>query len=198
MDDSAHRQRAASVALIAAALIVVALGTWGRLNPGDLVWVGRLLDHPVAFGTIALLLAAWGLARLTGRRWVQVLVLTGAVLVAAAWALVGSVLVALSGDGEIVATESAPDAAYVAVVRSTSSGFIDPAWVVSIRQTSGLTAREHEIGCLDGDDPEGTFRAVRWIDAERLEVRTSGHVAIVRVDPATGRPVAVRGDAWGC
>ncbi|GAB3248803.1 hypothetical protein GCM10027425_05530 [Alteromonas gracilis] len=198
MDEIARRQGAASMGLIAVSLALVALGAWGRLDPQGFVWVDRLFDHPVLFGVLALMLTAWGLVRLTIRRWVQVSLWVAAACAVGLWVLVGSVLGELLGKGQVVAIEPAPDASYLVVVRSTSAGFVDPAWDVAIRQTSGLTAREFEIGCIDGDDPRHTFQDVRWVGPDVLQVRTSGHAAMVRVDPVTGEPGPVRGPIWSC
>lgn len=179
------------------AFVLVALGAWGWWNPGAFVLVDTLFNHVVLFGVLAALLAGYGLAALTHRVWLRMLVLVPALVVALLWGLIGAwVTITFGSDSEVEA--QAPDHNYKAVVASVSLG-IDPGWVVFIEQTGSLTAQRFEVGCISGDDPQYTFEEVSWSDdAGRLILTLDGHTVTVQVDPDTGAPEPVSDDAWNC
>jgi hypothetical protein len=179
------------------ALGLVALGSWGYFNPQRYVVVETFLNHVFVFGVLAALLAGWALGRLTRHRKVRVLLVTPAVIVACIWGLWGITLTVAFGGDDVVTQVPAPHSPYKAVVTSTPM-LIDPAWVISIRQTGSLTARDYEVGCINGDAPQYTFHDATWIDAEHLELELEGHTVTIRVDPNTGKPFPVSGDAWKC
>lgn len=174
------------------------LGAWGHHNPRDYVLVDRFLDHVYVFGVVAVLMVGAALALLTHRRWLQGLLAVGAALAAALWALVGTFIAPLFGAGDVEATAAVPNGDYTAVVRLSYLNAPDPAWIVSVRQTGSLTAREFDVGCIDGDDPQYTFREIRWADPEHLIVRVADHTSTVTVEETSGLPRPVSGRVWNC
>ena len=184
--------------MLAMALGLVALGSWGYLNPQNFILAHRFFDHVYSFGVVAALLAGVALASLTRRRWAQVSLVVAALLVACLWALFGFIVALLFGEGDVEATAAAPSSPYKAVVRLSYANAPDPSWIVSIQQTGSLTAREFEVGCINGDDPQYGFRRIRWADSEHLMVYVASHATTVRVDPTSGKPLPVSGEVWNC
>ncbi len=175
----------------------MALGSWGLLNPQNFALVDRLFDNIYLVVSVATLLAGAALALLARHRWLAVVFVAPVVLVACLWATFGAGSVPLFEDDEIEATAAAPSGEYRAVVRS-SIDVIDPVWIVSIQQTGSLTAREFKVGCINGDDPQYTFRRIRWTDPEHLTVRLFDHISTVTVDRESGKPSPVSGEVWNC
>lgn len=125
------------LAMLAGALCLAGLGAFGYANPWHLRIVALLLGHPMAYGVLALLLAGFGLRELTHRSWLKVLLLGSATVAAALWGLPGLVAYSFSA-GPVVATARAGD---VEVLVRETSIVIDPAWIVTVRQTDPLLGR---------------------------------------------------------
>lgn len=178
-------------------LCLVGLGVFGYYNPSHLMLVDRLLDHVFVFGVAAVLIAAWGLTRALRRQWLSSVVWLVALVVAMMWVVVGAFTSALSSPGPIVAV-AAPHADYQVTVRATSDGVIDPAWAFSIRQTNGVLAKEWEIGCISGDNPNYSFEGVHWVDANTLIVSLFQEEVIVKVESNSGEPEPAVARPWGC
>jgi hypothetical protein len=183
-----------------AAILLVGGGSVGHFNPGGHVWVGRLLDHPFVFGVVALaLLGAAVYLALPARPGLGLFVACSCFFGAIAWAQAGTML--NDFDAQEVAAVSAPPALgvrYEVVVRSTSDGYIDPAWTLSIRQTSrGILNREWYVGCISGDAPWNSFKHVQWESPARLKVILQRGSAGVVVDRASGAPLERLGGVWG-
>jgi hypothetical protein len=98
-----------------------------------------------------------------------------AVILACLWALIGGIVTLVFDWTDAVAQVPAPDSPYKAVVTDVPATIPDPAWAISVRQTGSLTAKDSEIGCVSGDDPEYMFRKATWTDAEHLSVKLSRH-----------------------
>ena len=76
---------------------------------------------------------------------------------------------------------------------------IDPAYVVTIRQSRGLLSRQWPAGCLDGDVPSDGYASMDWTSDRELSVRTvDGRVLSVRVDLGTGQPLNQVQTGSGC
>ena len=113
------------------------------------------------------------------RRWTVPTMIVGPVV------LIG--LVALSvpwvGTGQVSAARS-PDGRSTVVV-TEALAVIDPVWEVRVRQNSGLLARQWYAGCVNGDDPNNTFKGIAWINDTTFEVLTdTGQPQRVSIDPA--------------
>lgn len=61
------------------------MGSLGVFYPGNLVWVGRFLEHRFVFGCLAAYLGGVGLMRLLSKRWLKFLVGFASLLVALVW-----------------------------------------------------------------------------------------------------------------
>lgn len=186
------------VFLVVGSLLLVLVGTLGARNPWALVWVERLFHHTFIFGLLAVLGFFVGLAVVfpnPGLR--QVLWGTG-VVVAFVW--VGLSWMTAAFDEPVVDTIPAPDGApFELVVRSSSDGVIDAAWVFEIRQTGSPLARYWEFGCMSDDAPWDAYQSARWEDGDRLTLKSVGGKEIsMRVNPETGEPVEPPGDPWTC
>jgi hypothetical protein len=120
------------------------------------------------------------------------------VAVAIAWALLGTAFAWSLGPNIVVAEEESPNGRYAVVVEE-QDGPLETYWHVSIRQTSGVLAREWNLGCLDGDNPAVSFRRAKWASSGRLRLKLLEHEVEVPVETNTGEPrVAAKASVWGC
>jgi len=186
--DEMRRPRRAS-ALVAAAFMLVGLGTVGVLYDGTLVWLNRL-EHPFLFGCVAAGAFGVGVCQLLPTGWLRVLVAVACIAVAGAWGLLGIFVVSVFGMSILpVAAADAPgDREYKAVVHEQPD-WIDTVWYVSIRQTRGPLSREWPAGCISNDptaDP--SIEHVTWQSPRRLLVTTRNAGITIFVDPRTGKP----------
>ena len=196
-----RRFRALGVCLIAGSVVVVAGGVLGAVNPGGFVWVGRLLHNTFVFGVVAALGFTVGCALLIRSRRLRTAVIVLGVVVAVVWALAGAYVWSLFRQPELMSV-SAPagsGSSYELVVRESSDGLLDPAWVLSIRQTGSPFAREWYLGCMSGDDPQAGFKSAEWRDRGNLLVTVeAGNTHTVTVDPSTGKPLGSDQHLWTC
>lgn len=127
---------------------------------------------PASFPTTTVLVIAAGacvcVAALTSRwdrgvKVVTVLLTTSAV---GALVLIGAVF--RVGTPESVRVS---DTNYEVLV-TEGLAVIDPLWIVSIRDTRGVFARESEIACINGDSPDNSLESV-VMDGEGRLVLTS-------------------------
>jgi hypothetical protein len=201
---SGERSRTAqllALCLVAGSLALVGLGALGAANPGGFVWIDRLLHHTFAFGVVAALGFSVGCALLVGWHWLRVVMIVLGAGLAGIWLLAGLYAWTMFHEPEIESV-SAPEgtgSSYELVVRESSDDILDPAWVLSIRQTGSLLAREWYLGCMSGDAAGTGFKSARWRDPSHLLVRAQGgRTRTVTVDPINGEPVASDPDLWTC
>ena len=81
--------------------------------------------------------------------------------VAVGWALLGAALAWALSPTKVVAEELSPNGQYAVVVEERD-GPLETYWHVSVRQTTGVWAREWKLGCLDGDNPAVASRRAQW------------------------------------
>lgn len=160
----------------------------GMVNPGSLVVVEIALDRPWILlpATLVLGIAAIGRSAMAG--WAKVIVVSGAVVTTG---FVGFILLFLIGpilgDSTVPAPDNRPYEAFVV----EGVAVIDPLWTISVRQRTGLLARQWDIGCVNGDDPANALHSVRWEAPQQLVLSTQEYgQVIVQVD-AHGQPVDV-------
>lgn len=190
---STPTRRRIGATLLVLALLVAAAGFVGVLNPGRLVWVERLLDHPYPLGIAAALLATVGVRILLVRQVPRIAV--GAVFLAIAlgWGLAWMMS---PRDGGSVATAQGPDRAdYEAVVHRAGSDD-EPAWRISVRQTGSLMAREWVVGCVPKEGSDGEFGRLLWTAPDQLVIVLERERLRISVDPTSGEPDRGRGPAW--
>ena len=174
----------------------MALGVVGVLTSSTtFVWVNRLIDHPFLLGT-----AAAGCVG-TGLFWLQALgrraLLVSCVAVGLPWGALALFLApVLTNEARAVVAAPPGPVDYEVVVREATDGWIDPAWVLSIRQRDGLLAREWSVGCISGDASNHAYEGVLWERRSRLTVVTDRGPVVVPVDTNTGKPLAVTGYPW--
>ena len=187
--------------MIGGSLGLVAAGAVGHWNDGALVWVDRLLNHPFVFGVVAAIGFTTGCALLVPRLWLRSMLIVSGVLVAGFWTMAGWYVHVMWAEPERLSV-AAPDgsgSSYEVVVRDSSDGVIDYAWVLSIRQTGSLVAREWYVGCMSDDAPWNAFKGVTWEDRGRLVVAAhGGKTFTVAVDPTSGRPLDPERSPWTC
>ncbi|GGK20203.1 hypothetical protein GCM10010124_11040 [Pilimelia terevasa] len=168
------------------ALAAAAAGLWGFWNPGDYLYVERLLHHPWGFASFAAALTAAAVVLGvpgTGARWV-VGGLTG--LLALLLASVGLLLwLTFGGDSRYVdAPEHRPYRLEVAEV-----GSLDPLHLVYVESTGLAARRLGQLGCFDADSPMDALVSARWNGPAEVILETGdGREHPVPVDPGTGRP----------
>lgn len=190
---STPTRRRIGVSLLVLALLLAVVGFVGVLNPGRLVWVARLLDHPYPIGVAAALLATVGVRVLLVRQVPRIALGSVFLAVALGWAMAWAMS---PRDGGSVATARGPDRAdYEAVVHGAGSDD-EPAWRISVRQTGSLMAREWVVGCVPQDGPDGDFGRLLWTAPDQLVVVLQRDRLRIAVDPATGEPDRGRGPAW--
>jgi hypothetical protein len=194
--DGMARRR--GVYLVAGSLLLVLVGAVGAKNPWALVWVEWLFHHTFIFGLLALVVFFVGLAVVFPNPVLrQVLWGVGAV-VGFLWVVFSWMTAAF--DEPVVETIPAPERApYELVVRESSDGFIDAAWVFEIRQTGSPLARYWEFGCMSDDAAGDAYESARWESADRLTlVPRRGRDITIQVNPRTGEPVEPSGQPWTC
>lgn len=190
---TAGRARRWGAVLMVLALLVAAGAVLGVFNPGQLVWVERLLDHPYPMLCASAVLVTVGF-RLWSRRAVLRFVV-GVVCLASAIGWASAWLLSPRDEGAVGTTPAPDRARYEAVVRPAGSDD-DPAWRVSVRQTGSLLAREFPVGCLRQDEPAGEVQPVRWAAPDRLVVLLDDGFVAITVDPTDGRPERGTGRGW--
>jgi hypothetical protein len=84
----------------------------------------------------------------------------------------------------------------VEAVERDGADVIDPTWRVSIRQNSGLLARDWKVGCFSGDTGQYNFDHVERDGRSTLVVTILRGSTTVVVNPATGRPRPVTDPKW--
>jgi hypothetical protein len=187
-----------ALAFYSVALLLTALATLGVFNPGGYVVVSVLFDHPFLFGVAVL--AALGVACWVGPGLVAVRA-TGLVLAAVAgfgYATFGALnWMAGSPQHEVVSQRGPAGQLEFRVIQGRQ--VIDTVWELRVRRPGGLLSKEWSAGCLNGDDPDDGFVAVKWIDPESVAVSVAdGRVLRVDLDPATGRPLRPVVTGAGC
>jgi hypothetical protein len=184
--------------LVVGSFLLVLVGTLGASNPWALVWVERLFHHTFIFGFLALVGFFVGLAALFPSPVLRQVLWGGGVVVAFLW--VGLSWMAAAFDEPVVDRVPAPGgASYELLVRSSSDGFIDAAWVFEIQQTGSPVARYWEFGCMSDDAPGDGYQSARWEGRDRLILQAvRGKEITVEVDPTTGEPVEPSRDPWTC
>jgi hypothetical protein len=189
------------VVLFASSLVLVAAGVLGVFNPGHFVWVERLLDHPFVFGVVAALSLARACWMLIPWPWVEVPLVVAAGVVALLWGLLGVVFFSVFDEPEVLSLP-APEgagASYELVVRQGDDDIIDVGWMLTIRQTDGLLAREWDLGCMTNDAGWKPAHKIRWLDRGHLVVQSDvGGAFNVDVDPESGEPVSPGDLPWTC
>jgi hypothetical protein len=194
MINASRSQVALAVSLMVPALVLVAVGLIGHHNPYHLVMATRWLDHVFVYGVVAALMFGLGLTILLPRV-PRVLIATLVVLVALPWAALGALESEFSPEDLAIARAPVGlGSDYEAVARAVSSGVIDPAWTISVRQTGGLLAREWQA-CYIEENPQ--FASLRWESRTRLVVTTSQGDVSIRVRARDGHP-AVAHDGQIC
>lgn len=186
------------VFLVVGSLLLVLVGTVGAKNPWALVWVERLFHHTFIFGLLALVGFFVGLAVVFPNPVLRQVLWGVGVVVGFLWVVFSWMTAAF--DEPVVETIPAPHVApYELVVRSSSDGFIDAAWVFEIRQTGSPLARYWEFGCMSDDAPGNAYKSARWESGDRLIlVAEDGKEITLQVDPSTGEPVEPAGRPWTC
>lgn len=193
MTDRPRARRRLGLILLVLALLVATAGFVGVLNPGRLVWVERILDHPYPLGIAAALLATVGFRVLLVRQLPRIALGSVFLAIALGWAMAWAMS---PRDGGSVATARGPDRAdYEAVVHAAGSDD-DPVWRISVRQTGSLMARQWVVGCVPQDGPDGVFGAVTWTAPDQLVVVLEHDRLRVSVDAGTGQPDRGRGPSW--
>ena len=184
--------------LVAGSLLLVMVGTVGARNPWALVWVERLFHHTYIFGLFALIAFFVGLAVLLPRPSLRPVMWVAGFVVSFLWTVVGLYIATFHEPA--IDTIPAPDGAgFELVVRSSSDGVINPAWVFEIRQTGSPLARYWQFGCMSGDAPRNGYRSARWEGTERLVLTAvHGNEVRVEVNPDTGEPVEPSDNPWTC
>lgn len=170
--------------LVAAVLLTVAVGL-GQARLGGFValsWLDRpILPKALIMGLVALgfWVAPWPMAaRAT-------LVGTIAVLVAGG-TLLGLSLISSTG-GNVWNRYRAPDGDRELRVRDGGGFGIDPILELRVRSGSGLTEREWDLGCINGD--RDWLLDVEWTGAQELRLHLKRADPIdVGLDASTGRP----------
>lgn len=192
-DRSGRARRRWGLTLLVLAVLVTAAAVVGVFNPGHLVWVERALHHPYPMLFAGAVLFALGF-RLWSRRVILRFVV-GAVSLACAIGWASAWVLSPREEGAL-ATAPAPDRGkYEAVVRPAGSDD-DPTWVVSVRQTESLLAREWPVGCVKPPVAGSAGEHVRWAGPDRLVVELVDGDLDVAVDPRTGRPERGTGPGW--
>jgi len=166
---------------------MVLLTMLGVSNPGNFVLFDRLSNDLLVLLTVgyALLVTSTATAR-TLPAVAKFVLVTAQILLGLMFApLAGMMFSGFSGGSSTV---PAPDGhAYEAVIQE-GTAMIDPIWVISVRQRSGLLARVWEVGCLSGDDPVNALDTVRWDGPARLIIQTSDHGRVIVDVSPTGLP----------
>jgi hypothetical protein len=186
------------VLLVAGSLLLVLVGTVGAKNPWALVWVEWLFHHTFIFGLLALVGFFVGLAVVFPNPVLRRVLWGVGVVVGFLWVAFSWMTAAF--DEPVVETIQAPEGApYELVVRSSSDGFIDGAWVFEIRQTGSPLARYWEFGCMSDDAPGSAYKSARWESSDLLIlVAKDGNDITIKVEPSTGEPVEPTGHLWTC
>ncbi len=146
------------------------------------------------------MLTGFGLFLVLRPQWLRVVALTSCLTVGLAWGTLG-LYVAPVLAGETLAVVAAPDGPgvdYEVVVREGSDGWLDPAWDLTIRQRSGLFAREWTLGCISGDDPHRHDRALLAADSamQKPTPPTREQVADLWREVASGVTSREAASAW--
>ena len=111
-----------------------------------------------------------------------------AIVIVLAFALMLTALASVFFEDFAATRYASPDGRSVVVVTEGSFG-IDPAWTVTVRESSTLLARTWELGCFNGDDPDNGLESVRWVSPTLVEaVAESGLAYQVEIDPTNAKP----------
>jgi hypothetical protein len=187
------------VFLVVGSLLLVLVGTVGAKNQWALVWVERLFHHTFIFGLLALVGFFVGLGVVFPNRVLRQVLWGVGVVVAFLWVVFSWMTAATFGEPVVETVPAPDDAPLELVVRSSSDGFIDGAWVFEIRQTDSPLARYWEFGCMSDDAPGNAYNSARWESRDRLIlVARGGRELTIQVDPSTGEPVEPTGHPWTC
>jgi hypothetical protein len=154
-------------------------------------WRGLLVLEPVTSHPLLLVVAGCvlGLVAVKGWRsgWPRTTALVVLAVLAGFSGLVGGVTTWWdAGLGETRSTS--PDGRAVLVV-AEGIAVIDPLWIVSVREPSGVLVRVRPVACFNGDDPNNSLTSATWVSADRVRlVAGSGQEFLVTVDLAAGQP----------
>lgn len=170
-------------AALAALLIVAAVV--GGIRPGNFVVLGWL-DRPFVFGVLAFLLSALAFWLALRDRVARVVLAVVLVVCAGIWGAFGSLATALGDDLKELSRHRSPGGSHELVLYR-GYNVIDPTWELRLRSGSGLTTREWDLGCVNGDAENLT--AIEWTGPDELRVNLAirGEMDIA-LEPATGRP----------
>ncbi|MFC6712733.1 hypothetical protein [Branchiibius cervicis] len=89
-------------------------------------------------------------------------------------------LLVTSGTGMPDRRLLSPDSSTVLIVENDAA-MIDPIWPVRLEQTSGLTAKYWDIGCINGDYLE--YTGAQWMSDSLIEFTISGERVPLQVGP---------------
>ena len=192
--------------MILIAVVLVGLYELGDSDPGNWVALKKGLDHGPAMVLAALILAMVAILRLHARtrpsRFARGfgVVLLGLMITAELF-LNFVVNGLLAQQWHVTRHVAAPDGRPDQLLVYRGMDVIDPLWALSIRQGRGLTAREWNFACINGDDPEFGLYSVAWDGPTRIVVVTGADTKqthVVNIDGTSGRPTG-RADTWdGC
>jgi hypothetical protein len=177
--------------LVAVAGLLIVAAVVGAIDPGGLLIVQRVLDHPVPLAATAasLLVAAGGLRRSPFQPWVAVLL----AVTALGWlvALIPDPFAALDGSS-VVNRMPAPEGKPYRAIMVQPNDWSGPHETVLIQSGHGVRTRQWVAAC----EGEYELKTASWIGPGQLSItlqddddpHRNGETFVIRVDPDSGRP----------
>ncbi|MFB7470849.1 hypothetical protein [Kitasatospora sp. NPDC056184] len=178
------------------AAVLVGAAALGRANRGSggLLVLRQWLDHSALFGTLVLVLVFVGVLTARWNLWARIVLggVTGVFLLGAAlvWVFFGWLLT----DGErVIHSETAPERTDRRLVVEEGHAMIDPYWIVSVDEGSGLGKRRWHLAYVNGDwqgRPE-----VVWDGPDRIRLVKMKETVLIGIGP-DGAPDRTADDAY--
>lgn len=177
MPDFGWHRRPVRVATAVAA-VALALTSWGLWNPGNMLYVDRLFNHPVLGGFVVvcavLVIVGWAVPT----RWVRwpLVVVLGSAACLFGLAAAFAVLMAdwVGSPTEVV---RGPDGDVVAEVRDVGL-FVDPSYRVVLVRHDGLLSRELVLG-----DVGEWYEDIRFDDGTTLVIKVGANELWIAFNP---------------
>ncbi|MCY0925028.1 hypothetical protein OTB20_02150 [Streptomyces sp. H27-H1] len=189
MDHTRYRRPSAGLLLgVAGALVATGTAAFLQDHPGGLVLLGRIREHLVLLGWLAL--AALTGAVLLGleKSAARIALCVPLLVLGIPFVLMAGVLSGPAGPSEETRSESAPGRTDRRLVVEEGSAMIDPLWSVYVHEGGWPLERRWPVGHFNGDDPDNELREVVWTAPDRIRMTTAGgQVFEVTLAPG-GRP----------
>ncbi|WP_380284478.1 hypothetical protein [Kitasatospora purpeofusca] len=181
---STSRRRWVSRGALGLAAALAGAAVLGRANSGSggFLVLRRWLDHPALFGTLVLALLFVGVLTARWNLWARIVLggVTGTFLLGAAlvWVFFGSLL---TDSERTIRSEAAPERTDRRLVVEEGYAMIDPYWIVSVDEGSGLGKRRWHLAYVNGDwhdRPE-----VTWDAPDRIRLVKEKETVLIGLAP---------------